>query len=314
MINKIISFFRTDLLRKAFALLLATLIYTLVSNQLLEERQISGVPVKLELSENLIDRSPEIHKVKLKVKGPKHLLQNLAPEDIYGIAPVTPQNHTGNNIYRVKLTAAMFQHNRNIQITGTPELRVNLQRKASAKVSVRSRFTGKLPEEYQAAEIRCIPSEVEVSGPEESIRQIKQIFCTVPLSENNFDSFEYETKLQLPPETQANPDRVMVQVNITRKFSQRMFDRLPILVLQSNSKLSAEAENPQQTAEVILTGPPARLEMLKPADIRVFADLSNFRDPGIYTSPLGCSIAIEGIAVKAVIPGEIKIKVTKSPN
>lgn len=313
MISKILLFFRTDLLRKAFALLLAILLYTLVSNQLLEERQIHDVPVKLELTEELLARSQDVHKVKLKVKGPKHLLQGLSPEDISGVVPITPMHHTEKNIYRVKLTPDMFRHDRKIHITEAPELRVFLQRKATAKVRVHARFTGKLAEEYKATEIRCIPSEVNISGPEDSVRQIRQIHCTVPLAENNFDSFEYESKLQLPPEIQASPDRVMVQVNIARKISQRIFDRLPILILQRNADFSAEPETPGQTAEVILTGAPARLEMLKQADIRVFADLSNFREPGIYTCPLSCSAAIEGIAVKAVIPGEIKIKVIKSP-
>ena len=94
MSSKFFSFFRTDLLRKAFALLLAILLYALVSNQLLEERQISDIPVKLELAEDLIDRSGEIHKVKLKVKGPKHMLQSIAPEDITGIIP--DQINAGN--------------------------------------------------------------------------------------------------------------------------------------------------------------------------------------------------------------------------
>ena len=75
----------------------------------------------------------------------------------------------------------------------------------------------------------------------------------------------------------------------------------------------AATVDPAQTADVTLSGLSTRLAMLKPEDIRLFADLSDIRKPGIYTVPLRCSCSVEGVSVKAVSPGEIKVNVIKLP-
>ena len=154
-----------------------------------------------------------------------------------------------------------------------------------------------------------------VSGSEMTLQSLNTLFTEpIPLSENVSDSFEFESRIVAPGDIQINPAKVLVQVNIVRNFEQKRVRQLPILLMQSNDTgLRAELADPVQKAEVTLSGLSTRIAVLNPQDLRLFADLSDIDKPGIYTVPLRCSCAVEGIGIRSITPGEVKVKVIKLP-
>jgi len=313
--NRIFSFIVSDYPRKLLALVFAVMLYIGVSRQIFVERNIPSVPVEVKLAPELSFIAKPHYQVTLTVRGAERALQKLNPEDFSGAVYVGPENRVSDDVYLVHMRADMFKQKPGVKIVNEPVLKLNLQRRISKRVQVKAQFSGRLSDEYHCSDVRCIPAEVVVSGPELMLKSLDTVFTEpIPLAETVTDPFEYESRLAVPADLQFATTKVMVQVEIIKSFEQRRIGGLPVRLMQDGSdKLKAVTAEPAQSADVTLSGLSTRLAALKPGDIRLFADLSDIRKPGIYTVPLRSSCAVEGVSVKAVTPGEIKVKVIKLP-
>ena len=315
MMHRFFAFVVSDYPRKLLALVFAVMLYIGVSRQIFVERNIPSVPVEVKLAPDLAFIARPHYQVTLVVRGAERALQKLSPEDFSGTVYIGPEHRVSEDVYLVHMRADMFKRRPGVKIVNEPVLKLNLQRRISKRIPVKAQFSGRLSDEYHCSDVRCIPSEVVVSGPELMLKSLDTVFTEpIPLSETVTDSFEYESRLAVPADLQFATAKVMVQAEIIKSLEQRRIGRLPVRLLQNGSdKLKAATVDPAQTADVTLSGLSTRLAMLKPEDIRLFADLSDIRKPGIYTVPLRCSCSVEGVSVKAVSPGEIKVNVIKLP-
>ena len=313
--NRILAFIIQDYPRKILALLFAVMLYLGVSGKIFVERRIPGVPVEVTLSPDLTSATGQKNVVTITVQGSERALKEINPEDFAGSVYVGPEHRTGDDTYVVHLRPDMFKHRAGVKVVSSQPLKLHLQRRISKLVQVKVQFSGRLSEEFRCADVRCIPAKVMVSGPELTLNSFNTMFTEpIPLSETVRDPFEFESKLIVPADLQVNPGKVMVQVDIAKNFEQRRFSGLPVLLMSSGDvSLKAALEGVARTADVLVTGLPPRLSVLTQEDIRLYADLSDIQRPGIYTVPLRCSCTVEGVSVKAVTPGEVKVKVVKLP-
>ena len=313
--NRIWNLIIQDYPRKLLALIFAVMLYLGVSNKVFEERRIPGVPVDVKLSSELAFVTGQKNQVTITVQGSERSLKELNPEDFSSSVYVGPEHRVDANTYLVQMRPEMFKRKPGIKIVSSQPLKLHLQRRITKKVQVKVQFSGKLSNEYRCAAVRCIPEAVMVSGPELTLNSFNSMFSEpIPLSETVRDPFEYESKLITPDGLDVSPGKVMVQVDIAKSFEQRRLSHLPILLVQSsNAALKPQLADPAQTAEVTVTGLPSRLSILDSKDIRLFADLSEISQPGIYTVPLRFSSAVDGVSIKAVTPGEVQVKIVKLP-
>ena len=313
--NRIWMFIINDYPRKILALIFAVFLYIGVSGQIFQERSVPGVPVDVRLSPELSFVTVGPHQVTITVQGAERVLRELNPESLAGSVYVGPEHHVGGDLYQVNLRPEMFKRKAGLKIVQTPSLKLHLQRRISKRVKVKSQLSGQLSDEFRCSEVLCIPGEVMVSGSEMTLQSLNTLFTEpIPLSESVTDSFEFESRIAAPGDLQVNPEKVMVQVSIVRNFEQKRVRQLPILLMQSSDTgLRAELEDPALKAEVTLSGLSTRIAVLNPRDLRLYADLSDVKEPGIFTVPLRCSCAVEGIGIRAITPGEVKVKVVKLP-
>lgn len=313
--NRVWAYIIQDYPRKLLALLFAVMLYLGVSGKIFETKSLPGVPVEVTLSPDLIFATGQKNQVTVTVQGSERTLKAINPEDFTGSVYVGPEHGIGGDVYVVHLRPDMFKHRTGAKVVKCQPLRLHLQRRISKRVQVKVQFSGRLSEEFRSGEVRCIPAEVMVSGPELTLNSFNTMFTEpIPLSETVRDSFEFESKLIVPADLQVNPGRVMVQVDIAKNLEQRRFAGLPVRLMSGgDASLKAALEGAARTADVLVSGGPARLSVLTKDDIRLYADLSDIRQPGIYTVPLRSNCTVEGVSVKAVTPGEVKVKVVKLP-
>lgn len=315
MINRAVNILVQDYPRKLLALIFAVILYLGVSSNVFVERPISGVPVDVKLSSDLVFQTGQKNLVTITVKCSERTLKELNPEDFAATVYVGPEHRQNDDIYLVRLQPEMFKQKTGVKIISSQSLELKLQRKISKRIPVKVQFSGDLSKEYRCAAVRSIPDTVMVSGPELTLNSFSSIFSeAIPLSGTVRDPFEYECRLVTPDGVDVSPRKVMVQVDIAKSFEERRLDKLPILLVQSsNPELQAALSVPDRYADAVVSVLSSSLSMLNKKDIRLFADLSEISKPGVYTVPLRFSCTLDGVSLKAVTPGEVQVKVVKLP-
>ncbi len=319
-IRKIYSSITRDIGRKLIALFFALIIYAVVNEQQQDERTIADVPVGVEVPPGLVCVGPSEFRVSVLVKGPSRALAQVNPNDLRGLVKIRVQDFNDGQPYRVRLAPDSFRSFHGIRVAEVPAsengLMLNLQRLVVQSVRVQPMFSKEksLSRDYERRDIRCIPAEVQVVGPDRVLRAMREI-CTepIPLDESVVESFETHMKLEVPEGITASPDSVTVQVNIVKNYINRRFDSLPLLFLAqpgSGSRRDFELVNPNQRVSVTIYGQQSTTLALKPDDIKPYIDISKFTEPGIYTVPVSCYAPGDRLDVKDIIPDKIRVKIT----
>ena len=281
-----------SLVRKDFgriALFFALLVYFSVSRELSEAQKISGVPVEVILPVELIDVEPTPHYVTVNVKGSKHDLANLNPASLRAEGKVFYNNFIAGQPYQLQLRPEDFRSWNGVRVTsvdpGDGKIMLNLQRRRTANVPVKPTFSGELAPNYERTSVRSIPSEVQVSGPEQT--------GGVTIS----------------------PTRVTVQIEVARNYEMRTFSSLPVLLLtkpaKNGPKLNYELLDDNMLVEVTVSGLASAVRKLRRTEVLPYLEVSQITDPGIYRIDVGCYLKGESLDVKKITPTQIKVKVTE---
>ncbi len=314
---KVPGFIARDFWRKLAALFFAVIIYLNVDAYLHNNKTISGVPVEVRPTQELIMTSPRQFSASVVVSGVARELNELDVRSISGKISVTPADRQPDGSYRVRLTSDNFRQSGGVKVVevNDPEITLHLQRRISREVPVAMRFSGTLPGAFRISDRTCIPPTVTVNGPENAVAALKDVTTeSIPLSDRE-SSFEYEVKLMPPASIRAIPDKVTVQIGIERNIVQHNIPALPVGLFCDSGSGTVAGFIPgiSPVAAVSLSGTPQLIAALRPDDVRLYIDVSNISTPGFYTLPVRCHIRREGIEVRSVVPAEFKVSISKSP-
>ena len=193
------------------------------------------------------------------------------------------------------------------------EIVLNLQPRMSRDVPVSMTFSNRLSRDYKISLASCIPSTVRVTGPEQLVRDLKQVSTQpIPLSENVTERFEYVATLEAPNGTTISPGTVTCQIDVVRNFEERSFPSLPVqfLTQAGSSRFKTEFLGSPQV-EVVVRGLAGSVSALSAAEVRPYLDISHIDKPGIYEISVGCYVKGEGLDVKEIRPALLKVKITE---
>jgi hypothetical protein len=122
MSNRFINLFVQDYPRKLLALLFAVILYKGVSDNIFVEREITGVPVDVKLSSDLIFQTGQKNLVTIKIKCSERTLKELNPEDFAASVYVGPEHRQNDDIYLVRLRPEMFKQKNGVKIMKTEKI------------------------------------------------------------------------------------------------------------------------------------------------------------------------------------------------
>ena len=315
--SRIWSFLRRDFWRKLIALCFAFFTYFAVQAQLAGEQKLTGVPVEIRLPPELISVGRQDFLIAVNVKGPKSSLRNFDGKDLKGVVEVRLEDYVPGMPFKVRLHPSDFRPVKGVSVSSIDpqygELVLNLQRRISRNVPVRPKFKGQLGKNYRRADVRCIPSETQVTGPEQLVRELQEISTQpIPLDDAVTESFEYRAQLEAPSGVMVSPWRATVQVDIVRNYERRIFQDMPLLLLSEpggNRRFQVEVLD-KPRVDVTVSGLAQPVSALRTGDVKVYLDISRLSEPGIYTLPVGCYVKGDSLDVREIYPEQIKVKIT----
>ncbi len=309
---------RRDFWRKLIALFFAVLVYYSVEVQIAGERKIPGVRVEMELPPELINVGQQELFVTVTARGPNKVLDEIEGKDLKAIVPVAYEDFIPGRPFRFHLRPAYFKGYRGVKVIDVDapfsEITLNLQRRISRDVPVTPKFHGELAQDYRRVETRCIPTVVQVTGPENLVSELKEISTKpIPLDKSVVESFEYGAQLEYPGQVRLAPNQVTVQIDIARNYERRVFKAVPVSLLSepgSNRRVNVELVGSPRV-DVTVSGLGGPVSELRFEEIKPYLDVSKLADPGIYTVPVGCYVKGDSLDVKEIYPEQIQVKITR---
>lgn len=318
--SKIYSFFRKDFWRKLIALFFALMIYAVVQDQQRDGRTVADVPVEVILPPELVSVGATDFRVSVLVKGSSRSLAQVNPGDLRARVRVRYQDFIAGQPYKLRLRPSDFRTFNDVRVTEIPSsesiLMLNLQRLVSCNVRIQPKFdkTKSLSRDYERRDVRCIPSEVQVTGPEQMLRSLKEVSTQpIPLDETVVESFETRIGLEVPDGTVIAPGNVTVQVDIVKNYIYRRFESLPVLFLAqpgSDQHRNFELVEPNKRVTVTIYGQQSSTYAVQPEEVKPYIDVSKLTEPGIYTVSISCYVKGDRLDVKDIVPDKIKVKIT----
>lgn len=305
--------FLRDGLRKLIALLLAVMLYFGISSRITKERIISNVPVKVTLASELSGSVDNIT-TNVTVKGAESALDALIPDDLTIHIAVDQNNLVSGHTYVVFPKPSMFSPRGGITVEKCDKITLHLQKVISRQIPIEVKYSGDLNKNFVITRTTAVPAAVTVTGPEDVVKSLRSIATSdIPLSETVFDPFEFYTHVLPVGTVKIEPENILVQTDVSRKFEDREIKGVPVLLLAGNnhSGYSVDFAGKNTVVDIVVSGSPSDVAAMKAEKLKPYVDASKVNSPSTLMLPVECSSGVNGVVIKSVTPGEVPVKVAK---
>ncbi len=313
---RLVQSVRRDFTRKLIALFFALLVYFAGVSRISEEQTINDVPVEVILPAELVESNPKPILVSLKVRGSKRDLESKVRPA--GRIEVKENDFVSGQSYKAVLGPENFRVANGVKVVAVDSndqvQLLNLQRRLTKSVPVIPQLHGDPAPDYALIGAESVPSTVEVTGPERTINELRQIDTeTIPLDASVTESFSYKAKLSNPQKLLLGVETVMVQVTVEKVDYTRHFDSLPVTVLATPEQLGKWRIEllDHQLADIDVEGPKKAVAALERRELRPYLDLAELAGEGEQLLPVQCDSLDSSVRVKTITPAQIKVKISK---
>ena len=300
------------------SLLLSLLIWRSIRSQFETKVDIS-VPVSIKMQPGEVSlgtASPE--KVSVTLEGSQTLLDNIASRELELELDTAQAKKSGNNrVWTLKKSDFKVPHWVKIRNFSPGKVQILLDKVESRKLPVEAVMDeSKLSPGYKVGRVTIEPKEVTVTAPSTKLDKLKTI-RTLPIPLDNIThSFDCDQGFDSKKYSDIDFDRknVLVQVEIIRANKTRTFKTLPVRILvppasKQHAMVCEIVSAP--TVDLDVSGAEAVINALRRENIFVFANISEFQKPGLYSIDLHCAIDQNGITSYTITPSKISVKLER---
>ena len=316
------GFIRKNFLRKVIAVFFAILVYMKVSTELGEEKIIQGVPINFITHGNVEVMAYKPKTVNITIRASKKSVNLLTHTEFRVDIPVTEdmlnsQQSTNDAHLNIDIDESFIHTPANVTIISvTPsDITVRCDKNISKKVLVDPQFAGSPPQDYEKGEISISPKHVTLTGPESILKEIKSINTqAIRLDRSTVASFQVEKQLQhIAPKVIVTPERVQVKVEIYKALATRVFENIPLFIMNKGDNLHFTPKLFTKAIDITLHGLKSHLEVLTRSQIRAFIDVTKYDKPGIYQSKVDSWCKDPSLNVKFIEPSYVKVDLSPTP-
>jgi YbbR domain-containing protein len=308
--------------RKVCAIIFATLVYIKISSELVEDKVIYNVPITLVKHGNIEALAYKPETVAVAVSGSRNRVRLMSTADIRIEIPIDESvlNERYFSPYKSINFGIDFKNVKlpiGVKVTNiTPGgIAVHIDRLRSKNVQIEPSFRGNLPNDYSVGDIKIVPRDVTVTGPDSIIEQIDSVLTKpIILDKSTVDSFSVERAFQNTDKNiLISPKTVQVSVEVYKTVGTRIFQDIPVSIMADNNNERSYKETLLPgTVNITLGGPNSALDSLRANQIRAFVDVSKLGGPGVYDIKVGWWITDPNINLKFIDPSVIKVKIEKN--
>ncbi|MDD4817702.1 MAG: CdaR family protein [Victivallaceae bacterium] len=318
-VNFLADFFTRDLLRKAVSLIMAIAIYVLISGNIGNGKMLTGVPLEVELPENLVnmDRTPPTLD-RVIVRGNKAILNRLSGSDLRAKLKVRYEDCKSGQPILLRITPQDVKSPFATTVIGVePQfITLNLEPKETLMLPIEPVFSGadEMDKDFSVEKTVFTPAAVTVTGTASLLRELKAI-PTKPITlKNASGSFDLERLVLAPrPGIAVSPAVVGCHVSIVKENETKILPAVPVLLMMapgSEEKFSAELVS-HSNVRVNLYGPRGRLNLFNADTLKAYVDLTKITEPGVYTVDVCCQEPSDrDLQIRKIEPEQIEIKLT----
>ncbi len=163
---------------------------------------------------------------------------------------------------------------------------IDVDKKAIKYIPITPSVVGEVAHGYEIESISMSPSTVEVAGPESVLNATEQIYTTRLNVSNAEINFSTETSYQQLNKllTVLDEGPFKAEVTIKPKPMERIFDQVPVEVINLNNSLDLKEELPLVSIKLSGTMPVLENYILSKHAVQI--NLHEITEPGNYTVPL----------------------------
>ena len=293
---------------KLSALVLASILYLIARQPLIEVRvvgvavELSGLRSGVEL---LSDDTPQT--VNLRLRGPRDLVRGLMPNQLSVLANLA-NKEPGERVVQLNLKDVVAPEGVEVLQIEPASIKLRLEPTAKKLVKVEPQILGGLEEGVELYRLTATPSELEIVGPQSQLDALKQLKTESVSLKGHRQSFNATVDVELPQASLRviNRASVTLSLEIGERRTSRLFPNLPVQIVgpAGNVRLLTK------TVAVLLLGPRAEIEALRPDELKVELNLNALptnADAAIPHVRLPDRLA-QHIEIKSINPTEIKVK------
>jgi YbbR domain-containing protein len=291
---------------KAISVVLATLLWVTVSRDQTVERNLrvplefQNIPEQLEI----VGDAPLT--VDVRVRGTSGLLGRLEPGEVVAVVDVRTAR-PGQRLFHIPADAVRTPFG--VQVTQVSPSTVSLEFEKSGKrlVPVVPAIDGQPAPGYVAGRVTTNPTGVEVVGPENRLRRLREA-TTEPVSIEGARATvkdDVTVGVEDPALRLAQPRTAQVIVEINPAPLERSLEDVPVRLRNLPAGLSAQVS--PERATVVVRGSRQAVSALRPDMVEAYVDLENL-GRGRYT----LSVRAEGGAEYGVLrvdPERVEVRI-----
>lgn len=193
----------------------------------------------------------------------------------------------------------------------TIEATISFKKSAGVKkVEVKAKTTGAPEKGFWIEKIEISPTAVSISGPTEKIKEVNFLETEKIDISRIKETKEEKINLILPSEIQANPNQVLVKINIASSITTKSFAAL-IGFENLDRKLKVNFSNPNSIL-LIVEGNNEILNSLSSASFKVLVDLKGKKAGAYHFKISQENISLpQKVTLKDFEPKEIEVNITE---
>jgi hypothetical protein len=291
---------------KLLSLLLAILLFA-VSRQPTIDLRLVGVPIEYRVSPGFEIGGETERTATVRVNGPRSVIRSLTPNQLLVLADLS-NREPGERLVQLKADESFVPDDVKVVQIEPVSLRIKLEPTVARRVKVEPQFSGQVAKGWEIRQIKLVPDEVEVEGPQSLIDKIDHVVTeTVNLKGRN-SSFQTNIEAEALQNTVRihTPGPIALSVDIGEERTLRRFTNIPVQWIDK----SANGRLLTKTLEIEVYGPKLLVEGMKPDEVRVEVKSTGHPlDTTSLTPLVKIPARIEkNIEIKSIVPREVKVK------
>lgn len=237
--------------------------------------EIKNIPSRLLIANDI----PE--NITITLKGFKDNIYEL-PTEFSAYIDLT-NAAIGSNMYEVNLAGDIDYSKMNISVNPR-EIPIILDELSYKTVPIKVPTIGNAAYGLTVDNIIVNPSNTIISGPKSLVSSIDEIKTyNVDISDKYLD-YSSISRIHLPRNIKSDVSRVNINIIFNKKLDRAEFTNIAISIDNLNGKFKINDHNPLIINKVVLEANKVMLDNLSPNDIKLYIDLQEMTNIGIYSN------------------------------
>jgi YbbR domain-containing protein len=294
---------------KVLALFITAVLWLSVAARF-SQTTFNPVPIEFSnLSSDLTLSKYDTVSAKVFLRGPKDVIDSLRSSDLAVVADL--QNvEPGVRVIPLKLDAQRLPpsiDSQNIDIEPR-SVRLTIERLVETELPVQPRLEGEVPPGYEIYGWNINPSKVKVTAAASHMKEISSVSTETVTISGKTSTFSQSVAIDTGSpnvSTMEENPRVMLTINIGEARKERVFDKVPVTLI--NATTTAQAE--PKFVRLTILGAPSVVDALTLDEIEVTVDYAAALTTNHQAKPeVQFANNSDKLAVKVIEPNTIRIK------